>query len=900
MMRSSLKVRRFFKVFFVLCVIGLVVSVQAGSIAIEQAETSASVSGNGAVSGTAVATSSVYTIEREVSVSGEVQTGSQPASFSYRDSGNEWGYDGTTMVRVKDARVSVSGSIRGSGSATANASVYSAGWEDSLPDPQEIWLDTYILAETSTSTDTPGSRATASASASGTALGSGNLGDDYGIDTLISGKVTASSNSRSSSSPSSSYSIGMIGAGGNLSSDGTSGLDGYIMGLSGAEGENAGASASANGNVLAYASGTDFTITRISGKSTGASSVKNGGSEVTANGMIITAANPSGSDAMIYSNTTSSSSAPSFSGSGSASAAGSALVEINNHDGGYSMYIPASGSTNAAVSQSGAGAGTADALIIGCVDQPEEGFSWNADITPAGYIPDLGLFVQDLDAGLSLKSAVENAASIEGTSPKFRGSASSSVNGNARSSVSSKSEEYSVASSGKTQVKNSVSNPGSASGESRVEAFLFKDITSGMVGAYLTPDLANIPISGSIAGGSVLFDQFSASGTKASSSGSIKGSAQSSGLDTDLASSSISDGTLSGSVSTTNSAEANTAALLGSVHAAGLDSPEFSDSLFDASVMVSESNAADAIDTTGTAKGTLAGKTQASSSQSESMVQTYSSSSSVDGKAATSVTAQKGIGLAVSGLGSVSLVQPVLDPASPVASVAGAEGAVSYAIARGEDPAARVTSTSEVSGTASSGGSVDFCAAGFDKFSLTGNGQVTLSKTTAAAEARTKNESEAIAFGFTAQEAAKDGIMNVSRGVVGFGTGNAGSDNASVKANAKITRIDLSNTARFDPKESADIPSNISINFVQGTAISSLDSFANIANANVTLLTGVVDFNPSPPAGPAWGNLMKTAAVVTNANPNIANAYFEGIADSTGPQPALDLNLTPLLFGVYP
>ena len=895
--------KRFFRTLIVLCLIALILSAQAGSIGAERVETSASVSGNGAVSGTSTI-SAGNTIVRGVSVTGSVSTGSDPASFSFSDSGHNFGSDDFTTVGYGASRVSVSGSIRGSGSASANASIYAKGEEDSLPDPNTIGLTTSLLADTLTTTDTAGSRATAAASASGFAKGSGDWKNVGTIRSSAEGSVSASSNARSTTGPSSSFSTAMIGSAASLDSDGTSDVDAYIMGVTGAKGENAYATATANGNAYATSEGVNIQSAQVSGRATGTSSARNGGSAST-DAMLVAGSDSLGSTSMIYGTAGSDSSSEAFSGSFTASASGSAMTKGQDMPGGYATFSLSKGTATATGSQTGSGQIMADSFIIGTVDHPEQGFAWDFDITPSGYIPDAGLYLHDLDADLSVKSTLMNSILIGGSSPAFRGSASTSVNGNAISKAEKKNELLSVECEGSARASGSVRSPGMASGESGFESILFRNVQSGTAGAYLETDSVSVPITGSIdgsiAGASLLSEQFSAQGVQASSSGSVKGSARSSGSGTNVTTYSTSEGTLSGSVSTTNSAGANTAGLLGSVHAAGLEGPGFENSLFDASVLVSESNAADVIDTTGSATGTVTGKTKASSEQFEKMVQKYSSGTAVDGQAKTTVRAQKGTGLAIAGLGSVSLVQPVGDPATPDAFVRNAEGGVSYAIARGEDPTARVTSSSEIQGTGSSEGSVKFYASGYDPFTLTANGKVTLTKATAVTDARTKNESEAIAFGLTAQQASLTGTNGVSEGVAGFGTCTAASDNATVKADAKIDRIDLSNVARVDTPGGAITPTNISVTFMNGVSTSKLDPLKNLGNTTVTTSPFAITFNPDPDAGgTAAGTLIKSVKVVTDDNPNVANGYIEGLAGSAGLPPALDLNLAPLLFGVHP
>jgi hypothetical protein len=552
-------------------------------------------------------------------------------------------------------------------------------------------------------------------------------------------------------------------------------------------------------------------------------------------------------------------------------------------------------------SQRGTGDSAALAAVSGSALTPGSDLAFRFDVVPAGYIPEMGGGLTGISGETVVISEIINQADITGPDGSSYGSYSGTVEGTAVAKADRGTDTLFTSGTGKISQKESISKGGTTFGISEILAMGTRNVTSGTADAYFGSDVVTFPFNASSAGFSLIDYQFGAGGNSASSSGSVQGFANSIVSDTGTTSSGAVDGEGEGSVKVSGNGEGNTAGILGSVHATGMTDTGGSligNGLFDASLLAGESSASSPGKYSADASGSLSGATAATSEILDDGNQGYSAGTHLQGEAETKVTAKWGTGMTVGGLGSASMVQPVLDPGARLAATGSAGGFASYGDFRAEGPEARVKGSSQVSGSGGTTERLDFHAAGYETFNLSTGSQYSLTKATSSGEAKQgTNEIEVLTFGFTGERTSMNTSGGISQTIGAFGTGIAGSDDATVTGRGEISQVNLYGGAAT----ASAIPTNTSITFVGGSALSDLNAVENEVQVLQSLSWGTVDYNPVFPAGEAGGSYRESILAITNQTPNLANGYFEGVAMSNNRNPPLeDLNLTPLFFGENP
>jgi|GEM_PF-4487143 len=883
-------------------IIGMITPVYAGSISIAGRTSSVSLSGSGVVSAS-TSVSAGHSVIRDVGVTAEVSTGSDPASFSRSEEGSDSATAGAaTFSYDYDSRIS--GSISGTGSAAASAVAHIEADEDDAGDPDQIWANNFFSTTTSTIAEVPGSRATASASISGTAFTSNDWPEVGTVSSTVSGTVKSSSSARSTTGLTTSGSTSTFGSSASLDTSGESATSSFIISDSYASGDRATADSSAKGYAGAIATGMPGEIGRMSevcGETESSASSTSGGT-ANSSSWLLSLSDPSGSMTSVGSNTTLASTLTSSRDTSSGSAKGSAFAFATDPSGEtFNQSVSASGTVRMSTSQRGTGDSIALAGISGAALTPGSDLAFRFDVLPAGYIPVMGGGLTGYSGEMVVTSEILNQVDSTGPDGSSYGSYSGTADGTVVAKADRGTDTLYTSGKGKLSQKESISKGGTAFGKSEILAIGTRNVTSGTADAYFGSDVVTFPFVASSAGFSIIDYQFGAAGNSASSSGSAEGYANSIVSNPALTSSGAVDGEGEGSVKVSGNGEGNTAGILGSVHAAGMTDTADSlieNGLFDASLLAGESSASSPGKYTADASGALSGTTAATSGVLDNGVQGYSAGTHLQGEVETEITAKWGTGVTVGGLGSASMVQPVLDPDARFAATGSAGGFASYGDFRAEGPQARVKGSSQITGNGGTGEQLDFHAAGYETFNLSTGSQYSLTKAMSSGESKQgTNEIEVLSFGFTGERTSMDTSGGISQTIGAFGTGIAGSDNAAVTGNSQISKLNLYGGAAT----ASVLPTNTSVTFVGGSASSDLDALKNKVQVLQSLSWGTVDYNPVFPAGEAGGSYRESILAITNQTPNLANGYFEGVAMSNNRQPPLlDLNLTPLFFGEYP
>jgi|GEM_PF-4886196 len=829
--------------------------------------------------------------------------GGSGRSFSLTDSGEYSVADDFTEVEVYDVEVSITGKLKGTGKIVSDASVHAEGDEDNPDTPSHVWVTTRVNSSVQATAGT-GSTAEGTAKATGVGVGYGIIYGGFG-----QGEILAYSAGTATSSAKATFGNAVgeaaITSQADLSTTGDAVMSSAVTGASQGTGYQVEAKGSAGGNAGSFVYLPDDAL-QATASGLADSSIKTRKATLGATGILssenvrtegVQDTQRSALDAQLSAVSADDGS----DGTSKAAATGTAMTQTRS----MSEMIPdlateASGTANAGLSHKGAGTTTATSFISGELETPSSAKTIGFSLPPAAGLEGMGMSLTATSAGLYQGSYLGTNVSSSGTGSRFRGlvttgySGSASTNGAYQDFIGGIAADASTEAEGTASLKSDVQKTATGMAGSDISSANFIAVTDGEAGVFLGSDEVSTSFTAAVTGIDQIDTWAVISGEKAVGNQKVDGETESRGsyqdmLGTEITTRGSSDTVMSMNVSSRKAGGAGAAILAASLTAGGAstDALPLENGLLGASIAVSGSSAGNK---SAYADTYLLGSARSRGTQNQAGTEESSIDAMVTGWEQTDTRAYQGTGagFAVSGMGSLSSVQPLMNPLDPIAATDGRGLLVSYSTARGDDTSAYLISRADLVGTSSHAEELVFTGL-CTPFSLQSGGAIATCDSDTEVPIKSVGEAEALGFVLEESQALFTGGQGKSRVFTGFGAQIAGTETVTRSSMVELKPYDIVSGARTESTGSTRADIRLRYGFAEAYLRPSAETGDAIAATPVSEVYTRIE----PAGGILYSEIYQDEFL---ADPNYVSAYCEAIASSDPPVPQ-DLRFVPLLVG---